>query len=766
MSREKWMAGLWLIIVLLLPGGCMGKGNGSEGDGMGADNTASNMPTGLPAYERETTQIQLTEGFNQFIMDYSEYGILYYKPTGDSYQNYDFYFYSFADKANSDCIFQKEGGYLRDLSAVKRADGMHYCVLWVDDSAAYISDYDSQGKLFSELMLADSGFEKPGKFPIIQALAQGGFLIGLEDKVYLVSEDGRMEHTIVVEDENVRKLVELEDGRCFVVYQGAWKNGSAMGIAELTARKDALGEKRSLPVSDERVFAFEGNGLVYCDGDYAYLFDMDEEKDEKLVNLKKKSIISSQIQCLSGNSEEMFLVLVDQSEGPDGILGIHLTRKEGYESEDGVEEGTGSILKNSEKKRQKYAADGRRIIHVAVSKEEGLAKILEFRGQKYSQKKDQAVVEVEEFEGSVEDYLGRGERPDVIVLPDQTVISSLVELGALADMTPLFEKQDQYPIDNILPKAREALSVGDGLYAMARQFELLFRITDGSEEDARGNCTVLDYLRWYDAYLDQNGLQGMTDQDLLFFALMPRFYNEEEGRADFESEQFKELMEEYKRIRKKYAGEWVPLAGMYNLENTITNRYVNGPRWDYSFRMETSMLNPDIKLAGIPTPEGDSITYMKIDRPMAILNASECKEEALDFILYYCQLKVREIVERDGSIYEAKVTNELYTSASFWVREDYLREDIWETDVMCWDMWLVEPAVGMQFYGNGISANLSDDRKEMLRGLMDSAVGITKAQKDVYGMYLEEMDGYLNGNKDLDACCDILQNRVRLYLME
>ena len=54
----------------------------------------------------------------------------------------------------------------------------------------------------------------------------------------------------------------------------------------------------------------------------------------------------------------------------------------------------------------------------------------------------------------------------------------------------------------------------------------------------------------------------------------------------------------------------------------------------------------------------------------------------------------------------------------------------------------------------------------MLRGLLDTAVGVTKAQNDIYGMFLEEMDGYLHGNKDLDSCCDILQNRVSLYLAE
>ena len=763
MASVKWVRRAFVTLMALILCGCMGKGSGEDGGGLGGENAALNASAGLPTYARETTQIQLTDGYNQFNMDYSEHGILYYKPTGDSYQDYEFHFWPFAEKENSDCIFRKKGGYLRDFSTVKRADGLHYCVLWVDESAAYISDYDAQGNLFAELTLADSGFEKPGKFPILQALRKGGFLIGLENKVYAVTEDGRMEHTIAIEEGYVRKLLELEDGKCFVVYQGTVKNGSTMGIAELAAGKDALGEKRSLPVSDERVFVFDGNGLVYCDGDYAYLFGMDEEKDEKLVNLKKKSIISSQIQGIYGNREELLLLSVDQAEGEDGILLIRLTKKEGYESDETVEESAGSILKNSEKKKQKYAADGRRIIHVAVPKEAGNAWILDFRGQKYSQKKDQAVVEVEEFEGSVEDYLGRGERPDIIVLPDQTAIAPLVELGTFADFNPLFENQEKYSLDDILPKAREALSVGDGLYAMGKQFQLLVCSYNGTIADGQGKCTTSEYLKWYDDYLSQNDMQGMPDLNELFFALLPAFYDEGESRADFESAEFKELMRKYKDIRKKHGGEWVGLDARTSLDNNIVNRLSIGPHWVYEMLSEFQLIDPDIKLSGIPTPEGTPAVYMKIDRPMAILNTSECKEEAFDFILYVCRSKMREYRDDGVTVYEL-APSEGQTHGNFWLSRQYLTEDIWETEKHCWYQHLVWPTPGSQF--EGIVQDITEEHKEMLRGLMDSAVGVTKAQNDIYGMFLEEMDGYLNGNKDLDSCCDILQNRVRLYLME
>ena len=157
---------------------------------------------------------------------------------------------------------------------------------------------------------------------------------------------------------------------------------------------------------------------------------------------------------------------------------------------------------------------------------------------------------------------------------------------------------------------------------------------------------------------------------------------------------------------------------------------------------------------------------MRIERPLAILASSECKEEALDFILYACKTKTHEMQTIGGLTYESE-DGDVQTQGTFWVFENYLKEDIWETEKShCWSMWFVQPTPGMQFYGNGIEGGITREHKDMLRSLMDSAVVVTKAQNDIYRIFLEEMDAYLHGSKDLDGCCEILQNRVRLYLAE
>ena len=105
------------------------------------------------------------------------------------------------------------------------------------------------------------------------------------------------------------------------------------------------------------------------------------------------------------------------------------------------------------------------------------------------------------------------------------------------------------------------------------------------------------------------------------------------------------------------------------------------------------------------------------------------------------------------TVYES-APSEGQTHGNFWLSQQYLTEDIWKTKKPCWYQFLEWPGPDCP-QPECIVQEITEEHKEMLRGLMDNAVGVTKAQNDIYGMFLEEMDGYLNGNKDLDSCCDI-----------
>ena len=60
----------------------------------------------------------------------------------------------------------------------------------------------------------------------------------------------------------------------------------------------------------------------------------------------------------------------------------------------------------------------------------------------------------------------------------------------------------------------------------------------------------------------------------------------------------------------------------------------------------------------------------------------------------------------------------------------------------------------------------TEEQLSQLRYLFDVAETDTLARKVIFDMMMEEMDPYLNGNKDLDSACEILDSRVRIYLQE
>lgn len=75
-------------------------------------------------------------------------------------------------------------------------------------------------------------------------------------------------------------------------------------------------------------------------------------------------------------------------------------------------------------------------------------------------------------------------------------------------------------------------------------------------------------------------------------------------------------------------------------------------------------------------------------------------------------------------------------------------------------------ADGVLNFDKLVTVYYTQEHLDQLRYLIENAQPSTKTQEDIYGMLMEEMDGYFQGGKDLDACCEILQSRVKLYLAE
>ena len=682
-----------------------------------------------PAYERSTSQFRLAEDANSYMTDYARDGFFYFVMGENEYQ---FYYQTYDSKgAIPFCVVTD--GYVRDFSGITRDGGVQFAVLRIGEEAC-ILEYDAAGNNCGKAVI-DGMFNNLEEFPKLLVRPDGGFAIGMADKVFVLDSEGQIAGTIEV-DGTVRELSVASENELFATVEKNEGRSNALCLTRLNVQKNKAEKVRELPGDLMGLFAFE-DGFVSVSGDRVVFFHADKEDEEVLIDLNRHGLLASQIQYIFGNREEIKIVSMDPSDHGQEAYLFTLREKTAPEGTDG----------SKESEQELYAPDGRRIVRVAIP--QGYYYQIEFHAKKYNQTSDKFFVEVERFEGSLEDFLGKGNRPDVIMFNDQTEVSAYVQKGVLTDLLPLFQGQEMYSLEGIIPKARELLGTenADGMYAMAGRFRMLLRTSDGTEYDSDGKCDVVSYLKWYDGFMTENEIGGMGAMENLLYANVGAFYDENTAVASFTSGEFKELMETYKEVCSRHKGDVD--RGKATEEKGYTGREVaGGPRWLASYSCQQLTEGPNIQLEGLPGPDGENRVYMKLDYPMSIMGTSDCKEAAFDFIMYYNSLAEFLMVGDTEAAY-GKAGN---TGAYFSVYEDILKEEIYESE-------RPYSSIGGEFY-------FTEEQNDQLKYLIDCAVSDTKTQRNIYDMLMEEMDAYLQGGKDLNSACEILQNRAELYLKE
>lgn len=61
---------------------------------------------------------------------------------------------------------------------------------------------------------------------------------------------------------------------------------------------------------------------------------------------------------------------------------------------------------------------------------------------------------------------------------------------------------------------------------------------------------------------------------------------------------------------------------------------------------------------------------------------------------------------------------------------------------------------------------LNEKQTQMIKQALSSMEVDSMEGTVILEIIIEELAGYLNGARDLDAACDVIQNRVQLYLDE
>ncbi|MBQ1848963.1 MAG: hypothetical protein II139_01170, partial [Lachnospiraceae bacterium] len=711
---------IYLTMLALLIAGCGKKPEVADNQTQPQTVRVSSAPT----YDRTTVSRQLMDGANTYAMCYAENGFFYYVfgANAQGENEYRFFFQPY-DDVNVGSYCNVKEGYVRDFAA---RDENGLAVLCIGD-AATILEYASMGSTPREISL-DNAFNEMESFPKLLARQDGGYVIAVGDKASFLDEKGSVAGETKLHG-TVYSLTSAKDGEVYAVTESDASGRVCRGLEKLTEGKSESEVVRDPAEGVFGIFPFE-NGFVSLYSSYMAYFEAGKAQEENLVDFERQGILSSQIQAVFGNKKEIKLVSVDQASTDLKALTFTLTLRE-----DAAE---AQMTEKAKDEPEKYAPDGRRIVRVAIP--EACQFQVEFHAKKYNQESDKSLVQVERFKGSLEDYLGKGNRPDVIMFSDHTEIAAYVQKGVLVNLLPMFEAWEPEELEGMIPKAKELLGVGEenAMYAMSARFRMLLRVSNGAEKEENGTCDAISYLCWYDDFMEQGEFVGLGTVENILYANIPFYYDESSAQASFSSETFKELMKAYKGLREKHQGN-VSASGRLFFEREIAK----GPWWRATYRIE-ALTEPNISVEGLPGPAGEDCVYIRLDDPLSILRTSDCQQEAFDFIAYYTSLREPLIKGYSEKDYGKGGT----TMAMFSVWEKYLREEIYETDepYVC----IGKDKVFYPYY-------YTDEQIGHLKQLITKAVPVTKAQGEIYEMLLEEMEAYWQEDKSLEAACETLQ---------
>ena len=733
----KRIASIFLVICLLVTmAGCSGrKKNHTNTAGQSQTQNAE-----VPIYQRSSSPFRLLEDANPYMVSFGTEGLFYYvveKPdeeNGNETQeewvpNYNFYYQTY-DKSPAISYGTVTGGIIGDISSVVRDDKLRSLLLHLTDEEAHLLELGEDGKVYKDILL-DSGFHTYEKVEEILAVDEG-YVISLDHEVFLLDHKGE----VVKTTDAKYAVLELIGADSETIYALGYDKASdqyeqylLMIDREAFARKDAV----RLDEKVTAVFPF-ADGIVSVYNDRIEFFHPGKADGRAVIDLDKQEILSSEIRFICGTQDAYRIVTLD------GTAGCLLTLRESTESGEDTDSQTSD---------KNYTEDGRRIVRVAVA--EDFLWNMTFHAKKYNKTTETTYIEVTELNESMELYLGKGNKPDIICLNITTDFLPYIEKKALANLLPFFEQQEMYSMDEMVPKARELLTYDEGqsVYYIAPYFQLLLHASDGTEYNENGYCDINDYLLWRDHYMEEKDLCGIENRserfmpEYLLYANLGEFYDEVTATVSFSSDAFKKMMKTYKDTSARRNGELDQLA-VYQEYGSLCYEILRGPGWYMSYDC-IAMSHPQAQMEELPGIDGRGHVYMRLYTGMGILETSECKQEAFDFLMYYATLYEHLGVSTPENWYGHSGRRSVFS-----IFEEYINETTFETEDRYCDAG---------FY-------YREDQLDQLRYLIDIAEPDTQTRQVIFDMMMEEMDPYLNGNKDLDSACEILDSRVRLYLQE
>lgn len=658
--------------------------------------------------------------------EYFYYSVTDVTETEEAYEEIvSFYRHALKKDTSPELILSLDTPIFRDFCVT----GEHACFLlgkaWEEGIYHVLQEYDMKGNLISELSLKEILKERPDR---VVYLSDGSF--GILTPGYFVIMDKKGESTLSVTcpGEEFRGVLELSDGRIGLTYKE--KGNQNVSFVKLNRENKAFSKAVAIS-GDGQKLLWDEKGLVYTDSKGINLLSEQDGNTKTMVDFTGRNMKSEQLVCVQGSHDEY------------KVLGYSTDRYGAKYARYVLQEQDANLTETD-----KYIYDdyGRRYIYLYdVSGElpEGLGNPVDA----FNEQSDtyQVVVKDYHFDPDSDDtydaakMVALGEYPDLIFSSYNALIENLLNKNCLEDLTPYVENSKSLSMEELSPVVRREYTKQGILFALPDCYNI--EVIYGDKEYlGEGGWTVSEFLDWLAQNPDAGGVIAMRRQiyDACIDSMLMQFIDWDKKEVSFDEKKFHEILGKLKGTNRKDSYSYEEAVAMY--ENHKGNLYnsINNPGSIAAFENSEDM---EVSVKGYPGNGSEPIVYLT-GPAMSIMANSENKEGAYAFLEFYLSYTGETMIDK---------TKERGFSR-FYTINSYMEQTL--QDILLAENFLDTPCT------------FSQEQLNKALNILPYARLRDYSKDDLKEMIWEEIVLYLDGQRDVEATCKVIQSRVQLYVNE
>ena len=358
-----------------------------------------------------------------------------------------------------------------------------------------------------------------------------------------------------------------------------------------------------------------------------------------------------------------------------------------------------------------------------------------------------------------------GQIPDILVLDTNMPVESYVAKGVLADIGKMIEEDEGLDMDDYMTNVFDAYKVDGKLYSVIPSFYVTTVMAKTADVGEEPGWTMEELQALMDKYPDASAFgETYTRSDMLRTMLMnnyARFVNRDTGECNFDSQEFKDMLEFVAQFPEEYDWEnmsddyWMTYESQYRSGATLLMSVHLSDFQDYVYNAHGYFGEP-VTLIGYPCEEGNGSAVMA-NNQYAISARSAHKEGAWEFLRYYLteeyQTDEEEMSWRLPVYKEALLAKlEKAQERPYWEDEEgnkeYYDQYFWIGD----EEFVLDP--------------LSKEEADELYAFICSINMAYSYDEDLYVIIEEDAAAYFEGDKSVDEVAEIIQSRAQVYINE